>query len=119
MIDQLYDSSSPHYSPSTAIFLVTCPPLDYEAHKKDLETRLGPGFPVDRTEERTATFAAAAAEVAAVRGVSLVNAHAAILAACGSDSPRQLGRFLSDGLHLTSEGYSVRLSVCTGGSKLM
>lgn len=109
MIDLLREPTSPFHAPGTVIFIIGCPPLDYQAHKDDLENRLGDGVPVDRTEDRTALFAQAAKDLAKTAKVSYVDAHSALLREAGET--RDLKAFLSDGLHLTSAGYQVAVQL--------
>lgn len=107
MIDRITSKDSPYYSPDTTIILFSCPPICESQRKEDVAARLGPGIELDRSAERTRDFAYAMKEVAEKRKVGFVNVFDAMMKAAGSDSETGLRRLLSDGLHLTAQGYQV------------
>lgn len=109
MIDMLQSKDSPHYSGSqTSIILFSCPPICVSQRKEDVAARLGPGIELDRSAERTKQFAEAMGQVAEKRKVGFVNVHDAMMQAAGPDPEQGLRKLLSDGLHLTAQGYQVR-----------
>lgn len=59
----------------------------------------------DREYERTHQFAEAVKQVAGERGIPSVDVWTAIADAAARDGG--LGRYLSDGLHLTADGYAI------------
>ncbi|GAA6006397.1 hypothetical protein JCM10207_000627 [Rhodosporidiobolus poonsookiae] len=95
--------ASPYHSPSTQLVYITPPPVDAETRNSELASRDPPRGP-DRDRERTRHFAEAVKAVAGEEGVPSVDVWSAITAKAERDG---LGKYLSDGLHLTREGYEV------------
>lgn len=96
LIDMVSNPSSKWYSPSTQIILLTPPPLNSNQHTSG-----------DRTFEITKKYAEALCKVGEKKGVPVVNVWQALYDAA-KQKEVDLKKFLSDGLHLTSEGYEVR-----------
>ena len=104
---------------STPVLLITPPPFGEAMRRVDVDRR----FPdekleLDRTIERTRSFARAVREVVdelkvkeKKGAIALVEVHDAIedaaLADMNGDREKGLERYLSDGLHLTGDGYRV------------
>ncbi|KAI5480965.1 GDSL Lipase/Acylhydrolase family protein [Pseudohyphozyma bogoriensis] len=103
LISFLTSPTSPYYSPDTKILLLTPPPVDAQTRNNDLATR-DPPRPADRDAERTRLFAEAVKEVATEAGLNAVDTWTAISVAAEKNG---LDKYLSDGLHLTGEGYEI------------
>lgn len=108
MISLLRSPSSPYYSPETNILLLTPPPVDAPTRNHELATREPPRS-ADRDVERTRLFSEAVKEVGVEAGLPTVDTWTAIDEAAKRDG--DLGKYLSDGLHLSQDGYAV----VTGG----
>lgn len=104
LISLVRSPSSPHYSPSTKLLLITPPPVDAEVRGRDLLARDPPRVP-DRDAERTRLFAEAVKEVGKEAEIPAVDAWTRIDEAAKRDGG--LGKYLNDGLHLTAEGYKL------------
>ncbi|CCA70635.1 hypothetical protein PIIN_04571 [Serendipita indica DSM 11827] len=105
MVQALRTPSSEYYAPWTRIILLTPPPIQVDAWAQHIAER-DPPKDMDRTWENTKAYADAAKEVARELRVPVVDAWDAIWKAAGEET-LGLTRFLSDGLHLTREGYEV------------
>lgn len=116
IISQIASPASPHYQPHAHIVLITPPPVGIAIRKADVLRRLGPGLPFDRTTERTKSFAdackqvGAEAQAAGVR-LSVLDAYTPVYEAAmvEGNGDAELGyvKYLSDGLHMTADGYQV------------
>lgn len=95
-VELVRSPSSLHYSPQTRIILITPPPV----------TEF-----VERVPELTKAYAEAVVALGAELGVPVVNAWAAFMRKGEEEGTGGLDRLLSDGLHLTSDGYRVRLGL--------
>lgn len=104
IMDLIRSPSSPHYSPSTQIVLITPPPVDAEVRNAELASRDPPRVP-DRDRKHTQAFAEAVKEVARDAQVPSVDVWTKITATAEQQDGGKLDRYLSDGLHLTAEGY--------------
>ncbi|GAA99077.1 uncharacterized protein L969DRAFT_94259 [Mixia osmundae IAM 14324] len=119
-IDHLHDPQSAAYSPATDILLVSCPPISVVHRREDIIRRFGPGEREDDRDPRvTAQYAQAVREVALEAqsqkrsggsgSVVYVDVYGEIerLAheAGNGDSLAGYPKYLSDGLHLTPDGY--------------
>lgn len=107
------DPASPSYSPLTKFLLLTPPPVDADHRNAELHSRVPPRVP-DRDSERTKLFAEAVKEVGVEANVPCVDTWTAIMKAAEEDGG--LDRYLSDGLHLSPDGYGV---VTNGKSRLL
>jgi len=105
MVKMIKSPTSPYYSPTTRIILITPPPVNTFRRRADLESRRPPQA-LDRNFEITRAYAEGVREVALVENVALVDVWSALWEAAGKDE-RSLGKFLRDGLHLNLEGYRV------------
>jgi len=107
MIQLLRDPKSPYYSPAprTHILLITPPPVDEAARAKDLGSR-DPPLEVDRTFDNTKAYANAVQEIGEKEGVPVVDAWTLIWEAAKQD-PKELPKFLPDGLHLNADAYGL------------
>lgn len=101
--------TSPYYSPTTRIILITPPPVNTYQRRADLESQVPPRS-LDRGFEVTKAYAESVREVARSEDVALVDAWSALWKAAGEDE-RSLSKFLKDGVHLNAEGYRVSLLV--------
>lgn len=104
LIDLVLSPASPYYSPSTQLLLLTPPPVDAPKRNAELASRAPPRVP-DRDAEATRQYAEAVKAVGAARGVAVVDTWTPIDALARKEG--SLDRFLSDGLHLTADGYAV------------
>lgn len=111
MVGLLRSPDSAHYSPSTKIIILSCPPVAIAQRAEDVERKWGPGIPLDREAERTKQFADAAQEVALELKTGFVDVYGEIMHAAGPDPEEGLRKYLSDGLHLNADGYQVRVQV--------
>ncbi|SCZ97382.1 BZ3500_MvSof-1268-A1-R1_Chr4-2g07177 [Microbotryum saponariae] len=105
IINLVKDSNSPWYSPTTKFLLITPPPVEADVRNNELMSRIPARVP-DRDTERTRLFAVAVLEVGQEAGVPVVDTWTAITQRA-AQTPEGLSKFLSDGLHLTAEGYGV------------
>ncbi|GAA6059519.1 hypothetical protein JCM10212_006017 [Sporobolomyces blumeae] len=105
ILNLVRDPSSPYYSPETIPVLITPPPVDADTRNNELASRNPPRVP-DRDSERTRQFAVAVKEVATEQGVYCVDVWTAIDDKIKSGEG-SMDKYLSDGLHLTADGYAV------------
>jgi len=110
MIKMVRSPDSRYYAPHTRVLVVSCPPIDQSVRKDDLASRPVP-LDVDRTAERTRQFAQAAIEVARKHQLPFVDLWTAI--SKRAESGGGLGKYLSDGLHLSGPGYRASPAVLT------
>ncbi|KAF8162905.1 SGNH hydrolase-type esterase domain-containing protein [Crassisporium funariophilum] len=105
MVNMLKSPTSPHYSPTTRIILITPPPVDTYQRRADLEAR-EPPLALDRMFEVTRAYAKGVQEVGMAEGVPVVDVWTTLW--IGADrNERELKKYLRDGLHLNAEGYRV------------
>jgi len=97
--------TSPYYSPTTRIILITPPPVNTFQRRADLESRQPP-LTLDRGFDVTKAYAQSVREVAQSEDVALVDVWSALWEAAGGDE-MSLTKFLRDGLHLNAEGYRI------------
>lgn len=116
MIQALGSASSEYYSPSTKIILFTPPPIHEGLWLEFLESR-DPPVEMDRSWARTRSYADAVKEIAVSLKVPVVDTWEVIWTAAG-EKIEALPMFLSDGLHLTPEGYDVRCGLNGASTKL-
>ena len=95
LIDMVRSPTSEWFSPETKIILITPPPIN--THQ----------WTAERTFENTASYAQAVCDVGSKEHVVVVNAWQALWDSAGKEE-QKLSKFLSDGLHLTAQGYGVR-----------
>ena len=105
MINMIKSPTSPYYSPTTRIILITPPPVNTFQRRADLESRVPP-LSLDRYFEVTKAYAESVRKVARSEDVALVDVWTALWEAAGEDE-KSLSKFLVDGLHLNEEGYRV------------
>ncbi|KAJ6546521.1 SGNH hydrolase-type esterase domain-containing protein [Mycena vulgaris] len=105
MVHLVQSAESPYHSPSTRIILVTPPPINTYQRAADLAGR-DPPLVLDRSFEAAKEYAEGVKRAAAATRVSVVDVWTAIWKAAG-ESEEALSKYLSDGLHLTPEGYAV------------
>ncbi|KAJ7219125.1 SGNH hydrolase-type esterase domain-containing protein [Mycena pura] len=105
MVWLVHSPESPYYSPSTKIILVTPPPVNTHQWGGNLASR-DPPLALDREFETTRAYAKGVIEAAVVSKVSVVDVWTAIWKAAGEEEVA-LSKYLSDGLHLTPDGYTV------------
>lgn len=106
ILDMLRLPSSPWYSPSTQLVLLTPPPVDDGTRNAELASRTPARVP-DRDAERTRQFAEAVKEVGAQGKVPVVDVWGRIMQFARDNDGGKLDKYLSDGLHLTAEGYRI------------
>ncbi|KAI0725500.1 SGNH hydrolase [Fomitopsis betulina] len=100
---------SPRYSPETRVLLLTPPPVS-ETMWARRQAAKDPPRELDRRFEVTRTYADAVREVAAEEGVHVVDVWTAIWNTAG-EKDEGLKEYLSDGLHLTANGYKVVFNI--------
>ena len=105
LIQLVKDPSSEWYSPDTRIIVFTPPPVNSVKWGEHMKTAYGLDGP-DRNSERTKTYAEAAKEVAKKQGVPVVDVFSLLWNVAG-EQEKGLEKYLSDGLHLSTEGYKV------------
>lgn len=105
LIQMVTSATSPWYSPTTKIILITPPPFNSSQWSAFLQTKIPPGE-MDRTPENTARYAQAVRDVGAKEKIPVLDVFSAIVDAADGDE-KALEKYLSDGLHLTEEGYTV------------
>ncbi|KAI0781316.1 SGNH hydrolase [Trametes elegans] len=107
LIRALRSPESPHYSPDTRILLLTPPPVDAARWAECLAGFNGTDVqPPDRSLEATRQYAEGAREVGVQEGVAIVDVWTKVWDAAGRNE-KKLGPFFSDGLHLSSKGYTI------------
>lgn len=105
MVNMIKSLTSPYYSPTTRIILITPPPVNTFQRRADLESRQPP-LALDRDFGVTKAYAESVQEVARSENVALVDVWSLLWEAAGEDE-MSLEKFLRDGLHLNAEGYRV------------
>ena len=105
LIQMVTSATSSWYSPITNIILITPPPFNPAQWMEVLLSR-DPSSQMDRTPENTARYAQAVRGVGEKAKIPVVDVHSEILNAAGGKL-EALRKYLSDGLHLTEEGYKV------------
>jgi lysophospholipase L1-like esterase len=105
----VHDPGSAYYSPSTRIVLVTPPPVNTKQRQADLEAR-NPPLQLDRLFDNTSAYAQAVKDLAEDQKVAVVDVWTSFWEGCGQKE-ENLGKYLSDGLHLTRAGYEVETYV--------
>jgi lysophospholipase L1-like esterase len=104
MVHPVHSPESPYYSPSTKIILITPPPVNTYQRAAALASR-DPPLPLDRLFDTTKQYAEGVKAAAAASKVAVVDVWTAIWCAASQDE-QALSRYLSDGLHLTPDGYT-------------
>ncbi|KAJ7285684.1 GDSL Lipase/Acylhydrolase [Mycena rebaudengoi] len=105
MVDLVQSPKSPYYSPSTRIIVITPPPISTHLRAMDLASRT-PALEMDREFETTKAYAEGVKDAVAGCDVALVDVWTEIWNAAGAQE-EALDKYLSDGLHLTAEGYKI------------
>lgn len=104
LISLVQDPASAWYAPDTQIVLITPPPVDDNKRNAELASRTPARVP-DRSAENTRLYALAVMEVGRAKGIPVVDAWTPMQAI--RDAEGTFDRLLSDGLHLTADGYAV------------
>ncbi|KAJ7273555.1 GDSL Lipase/Acylhydrolase [Mycena haematopus] len=105
MVQLVHSAESPYYSPSTKIILMTPPPVNTYQRAADLTNR-NPSLALDRLFDTTKEYAEGVREAAAGSNVAVADIWMAMWKAAG-ENEQALSRYLSDGLHLTRDGYAI------------
>ncbi|KXN82596.1 hypothetical protein AN958_02447 [Leucoagaricus sp. SymC.cos] len=105
IIDIVKSPESVHYSPWTRVMLLTPPPVNTHQRAADLESR-DPPLALDRLFDTTKLYAEAVQEVGAEKGVPVVDVWQSLWNAANNDEA-SLGKYLTDGLHLSGAGYEI------------
>ncbi|KAG8692811.1 hypothetical protein FRC09_010938 [Ceratobasidium sp. 395] len=105
IVDMPTSPTSPWYSPTTRVLLVTTPPINVTQRNAELASRNPPIGP-DRTHENTKAYAEAVVDVGKKRGVPVVDLWTAIWKAAG-ETEKGLEEFLPDGLHCNPASYKI------------
>ncbi|GAA6056340.1 hypothetical protein JCM3770_000678 [Rhodotorula araucariae] len=106
ILDMLRLPTSPWYAPETQLVLLTPPPVDDTIRNTELASR-SPARVPDRDAERTRLFAEAVQDVGRAGAVPVVDVWGRIMQFARDNDGGKLDRYLSDGLHLTAEGYRI------------
>lgn len=109
LVRMVTSPSSPYYSPSTRIILITPPPVNTYQRAATLQAK-NPPMLLDRSFETTRKYAEAVIEIGEKEGIPVIDIWTALFDAAGRDE-RALSRFLWDGLHLNAAGYEVSFLV--------
>ncbi|OCB89697.1 SGNH hydrolase [Sanghuangporus baumii] len=105
LVNMVRDPSSEWFSSETKLFLITPPP--FNVHQWVAGTNsAGVPHERDRDFKVTAEYAQKVREVGASEKIPVVDVWRALWNIAGQ-TERGLTKYLSDGLHLTGEGYSV------------
>ncbi|BGP37731.1 isoamyl acetate-hydrolyzing esterase [Rhodotorula kratochvilovae] len=115
ILDMIRLPSSPWYAPKTQLLLLTPPPVDDGVRNSELASRTPARVP-DRDAERTRLFAEAVKEVGREGKIPVVDVWGRIMQFARDNEGGRLEKYLSDGLHLTAEGYRI---VTAGISELL
>ncbi|KAJ6455737.1 SGNH hydrolase-type esterase domain-containing protein [Mycena sanguinolenta] len=105
MVQLVHSPDSAYYSPPTKIILMTPPPVNTYQRAADLTSR-NPPLEMDRLFDTTKQYAEGVREAAAASKVAVGDVWTALWKAAG-ENEQALSRYLSDGLHLTRDGYTV------------
>ena len=101
MASIIQSPTSPYYSPRTRIILLTPPPFNPSQWSQ----------PLNRTPEHTRKYAQGVKSVGEELDVPVVDVWSLLWEKAG-EQEEGLRPFLTDGLHLTKEGYKVRSYFC-------
>ncbi|ORY72228.1 SGNH hydrolase-type esterase domain-containing protein [Leucosporidium creatinivorum] len=116
LITLLRSPTSPYYSPTTSLLLLTPPPVDTARWAAELRSKYPPPpsptgeeqpLEFDRDPENTRLYAQAVKEVGWEAGVPTVDVWTAIMAKAAEIGEEGLKELLVDGLHLSALGYMV------------
>ncbi|QRW00557.1 carbohydrate esterase family 12 protein [Ceratobasidium sp. AG-Ba] len=105
LVDMPTSPTSPWYSPTTRVLLVTAPPINATQRNAEYASRNPPIGP-DRTHENTKAYAQAVIDVGKKRGVPVVDLWTALWKAAG-ETEEGLPKVLPDGLHCNEASYKV------------
>ncbi|KAK1232260.1 isoamyl acetate-hydrolyzing esterase [Marasmius sp. AFHP31] len=105
LVSLVRSPKSMFYSPETKIILITPPPINTHQRRADLASRTPPQE-LDRLFDTTKQYAEAVKDAATEEEVGIVDIWSALWNGSGQEE-RNLSKYLSDGLHLTREGYMV------------
>ncbi|TDL27607.1 SGNH hydrolase [Rickenella mellea] len=105
MISMVSNPESKYYSPETHILLLTPPPINTFQRGPELESRNPPRL-LDREFDVTAKYAQAVRDVGSKHTLPVVDVYKALWDAVGHEE-KALNKYLSDGLHLTADGYTI------------
>ena len=106
LVNLVQSPKSLYYSPETRIILITPPPVNTHQRRADLASRMPP-LELDRLFDTTKQYAEAVKDAAREEEVGIVDIWGALWDGSGHEESK-LNKYLSDGLHLTREGYMVR-----------
>jgi len=104
LIQMVRAPGSPWYAPHTKIVLITPPPVNI----LQWSTRPGvePGTPNDREFALTGKYAGAVRDVGKNEGEVVCDVFTTLWKAAG-EKEEDLAKFMTDGLHLNADGYTV------------
>lgn len=105
LIQAIRSPDSEYYAPWTRIILITAPAIDESVRTADFARRTPPE-PAPLTAANTLLYVEAARDVAATEKVPLVDAWS-LISNAAEKTEGGLRALLSDGLHLTRDGYQV------------
>jgi len=106
MISMVRSPESEWHSPDTKIILVTPPPMSEAMRKADLASR-DPPIELDRTAANTELYVDAVIALGKELDLPVIDMYEPIWAATGNGNSEKLQEYLSDGLHLTTAGYTI------------
>ncbi|THH10184.1 hypothetical protein EW145_g1484 [Phellinidium pouzarii] len=104
LINMVRNPASAWYSPETKIILITPPPINTNQRRAELAAK-NPPQKLDRAFDVTAEYAETVRRVGAREQISVVDAWQVVWDAAGQKE-EALSKYLTDGLHVTAEGYT-------------
>jgi len=105
LIQMIKNPESPYYAPHTQIIIITPPPVN-EIQRTVFLAGQKPPLELDRGFELTKSYAAAAKKTGEEAGLGVADVWTKIWDRAGHKESA-LDKYLSDGLHLTKDGYEV------------
>jgi hypothetical protein len=97
--------TSPWYSPTTRVLLITAPPINAAQRDAEYAGRQPPLDP-DRTHENTKAYAQAVVDIGKKRGLAVADLWTALWKKAG-ETEAGLETLLPDGLHCNEASYTV------------
>lgn len=108
LIHMVRDQTSEYYSPETRIVLFTPTPVNTHQWIEELRSREPPKQELDRDFDITRQYAEGVKEVGKKEKVPVVDTWTLLYDAAGRRE-EDLSKYLTDGLHLNTEAYKVRV----------
>ncbi|KZT26466.1 SGNH hydrolase [Neolentinus lepideus HHB14362 ss-1] len=103
LVNMVKSVESPYYSPWTRVILMTPPPVNTYQRAEDLQSW---GLGLDRNFDKTKRYAEVVKDVGIVDAIPVADIWTNLWEASGKDE-HTLSKFLTDGLHLNADGYTI------------